>query len=120
MNPTAAFNVQSQGDQQQLPSSNGARNISAKLVPMALNDQQISQMDPLQFPPYIVKRGTDLGNLPDDIRTWRQLKEHVQRNERGLPKCSLGKILTLQSMHYQINMNINSKKTPAKPMISSR
>ena len=85
MNPTAAFNMQFQGNQQQIPSSNGARNTSSNLVPIALNDQQISQMDPLHFPPAFIKRGTDLGNLLDDIRTWRQLKEHVQRNERELP-----------------------------------
>ena len=109
MNPTAAFNMQSQGNQQQMP-SNGARNMSSKLVPIPLNDQQISQMDPLHFPPTIINRNSDLGNLPDDIRTWRQLKEHVQRNERELPRGSLGKVLGLQSIHYQIQMNLLQRR----------
>ena len=109
MNPTAAFNMQSQGNQQQMP-SNGARGMSSNLVRMPLNDQQISQMDPLQFPPTIINRNSDLGKLPDDIRTWRQLKEHVQRNERELPQGSLSKVLGLQSMHYQINMNMIQRR----------
>ena len=109
MNPTAAFNMQSQGNQQQMP-SNGARNLSSKLVQIPLNEQQISQMDPLQFPPNIINRNSDLGNLPDDIRTWRQLKEHVQRNERELPRGSLVKVLGLQSIHYQIQMNMAQRR----------
>ena len=103
MNPTAAFNMQSQGNQQPMP-SNGARNMPFKPVPIPLNEQQISQMDPMQFPPTIINRNSDLGNLPDDIRTWRQLKEHVQRNERELPPRSLIKVLGLQSIHYQLQM----------------
>ncbi len=109
MNPTAAFNMQSQGNQQQM-ASNGARNMPSRLMQMPLNDQQINQMDPLQFPPTIINRNNDLGNLPDDIRTWRQLKEHVQRNERELPPGSLIKVLGLQSMHYQIQMNMVQKR----------
>ena len=109
MNPTAAFNMQSQGNQQQMP-SNGVRSMSSKLVQIPLNDQQISQMDPLQFPPTIINRNSDLGNLPDDIKTWRQLKEHVQRNERELPPGSLYKVLGLQSIHYQINVNMLQRR----------
>ena len=109
MNPTAAFNMQPPGNQQQMP-SNGARDMSSKLVRMPLNDQQISQMDPLQFPPTIINRQSDLGNLPDNIRTWRQLKEHVRRKERELPPGSLVKVLGLQSMHYQINMNMIQRR----------
>ena len=109
MNPTAAFNMQSQANQQQLP-SNGGRNMSSKLAQIPLNDQQISQMDPMQFHPSIINRNSDLGNLPDDIRTWRQLKEYVQRNERDLPPGSLIKVLGLQSIHYQIQMNMIQRR----------
>ena len=109
MNPAAAFNMQSQGNQQQM-ASNGARNMPSKLVP--LNEQQINQMDPLPFPPTIINRNSDLGNLPDNIRTWGQLKGHVQRNERELPPGSLIKVLGLQSMHfhYQRQMNMAQQR----------
>lgn len=109
MNATAAFNMQAHGNPQQVQ-SNGARNMSSKLVPIPLNEQQINQMDPLHFPPTIINRNSDLGNLPDDIRTWRQLKEHVQRNERELPPGSLFKVLGLQSIHYQIQLNMLQRK----------
>ena len=109
MNATAAFNMQAHGNPQQMQ-SNGARNVSSKLVPIPLNEQQISQMDPLHFPPTIINRNSDLGNLPDDIRTWRQLKEHVQRNERELPPGSLIKVLGLQSIHYQIQLNMLQRR----------
>lgn len=103
MNAAAAFNMQAHGNPQQMQ-SNGARNMSSKLVPIPLNEQQISQMDPQHFPPSIINRKSDLGSLPDDIRTWRQLKEHVQRNERELPPGSLNKVSGLQSIHYQMHM----------------
>ena len=102
-NAATAFNMQPQINQQQVP-SNGARNTQPKLAPIKMTELQMNQMDPLQFPPIIINRNSDLGNLPDDVRTWRQLKEHVQRNERELPTGSLLKIEGLQSIHYQINL----------------
>ena len=75
-----------------------------------LNDQEISQMDPLPFPPTIINRNSDFANLPDDIKTWRQLKEHVQLNERELPPGSLYKVLGLQSIQYQINVNMIQRR----------
>ena len=109
MNATAAFNMQSHGNPLQMQ-SNGTRNMSSKFVPIGLNEQQISQMDPLHFPPTIINRSSDLGNLPDDIRTWRQLKEHVRRNERDLPPGSLIKVLGLQSIHYQIHLSMMQRR----------
>ena len=109
MNAAGAFNKPVHGNPQQMQ-SNGARNMSSKMVPIPLNEQQISQMDPSHFPPSFINRNSDLGNLPDDIRTWRQLKEHVQRNERELPQGSLNKVLGLQSMHYQIELNMLQRR----------
>ena len=82
----------------------------SNLVPIALNDQQISQMDTLHFPPSIINRNINFDNLSDDIRTWRQMKEHVQPNERELLSGSLIKVLDLQSIHYQIQMNVNLER----------
>ena len=109
MNATAAFNMQAHGNPQQMQ-SNGARNMPSKFVPIPLNEQQTSQMDPLHFPPTIINRNSDLGNLPDDIRTWHQLKEHVGRHERELPPGSLIKVLGLQSIHYQIQLQMLQRR----------
>ena len=101
VNAMASINMQSQGSQQQVPSDN-ARPAPSKLGAIQLNETQTRHMDSLNFPANLLNRSSDLGNLPENLRTWGQLKEHVHRNESNLPQSSLAKVISLQSIDFQL------------------
>lgn len=111
VNAITSVNMPSQGSQQQVPSDN-ARPAPSKLGAIQLNENQTRHMDSLNFPANLLNRSSDLGNLPENLRTWGQLKEHVHRNESNLPQSSLAKVISLQSIDFQLRQQraMNQKR----------
>lgn len=99
-------NVQIQGAQQP-PRLGEPRPAQPKMMPIRLTPQQGQYMDNLAFPSYIINRRSELGNIPEDVQTWGQLKEYVHRNGQDLPPSSFSKILGLQSIHFQMQQQPN-------------
>lgn len=94
-------NVQFQGTQQPLQSGE-PRPTQPKMPAIKLTPEQSQFMDTLQFPPTIINRQSELGKVPENVQNWRQLKEFVHRNGQHLPPASLQKVISLQSMHFQM------------------
>ena len=120
LNPTASINMQSQGAQQQMP-PDGMRPTMSKMGAIALNEGQTRHMDTLEFPANLLNRSSDLGKLPDNLRTWGQLKEYVHRNESNLPPSSLQKVISLQSIDFQIRQHqaMSQRKNQSAPQVNS-
>ena len=68
---------------------------------IALNEAQVNYMDAQNFPPAIINRNNSLGQLPENVKTWRQLKEYVHRGGQKLPAGSMQNVIHLQSVHMQ-------------------
>ena len=94
-----ASTMQQQGSQQGPPNSN--RPLPPRMVPLPLNESQVRFMDNQPFPPTILNKNNRLGQLPESVKTWRQLKEYVQQSAQSLPPGSLQNVLGLQSIHMQ-------------------
>lgn len=98
-NPFVAPNMQSQGSQQEPKDSN--RPPQAKMMPGSLNEAQTQYMDNIPFPPNILNRANSLGQLPDSVKSWHQLKQYIQYRGQHLPPGSMQNVLGLQSIHFQ-------------------
>lgn len=95
------MNMQYQGIQPP-PQPAESRPNQPKMVPIKLTPEQGQYMDNIGFPPNIINRRSELGNVPENVQTWRQLKEFVNRNAQNLPPNSLQKVIGLQSIHFQM------------------
>ncbi|KAK4693696.1 hypothetical protein P7C71_g3753, partial [Lecanoromycetidae sp. Uapishka_2] len=102
-------NLQFPGDQQP-PQFRQNRAAPPKVLPIDLNIEQIQLMDNLRFPPNIMNRGSELGKLPENVQTWRQLKEHIRRNTQTLPPGSMQKVMGLQSLQFQAQFPANQQR----------
>ena len=96
---------QQQGSQQ---GPDPSRPVPPRMVPMPLNEVQVRFMDSQNFPPAILNKSNSLGQLPDSVKTWRQLKDYVQQNLQSLPSNSINNVVGLQSIHMQQIQAANS------------
>lgn len=90
--------AQPQGQSQQ-----GTLNVNrppSKMMPMQLSESQEQHMDNQPFPPAILNRD-GLGQLPENIKTWGQLKEFVKHSAQISSPGIMQNVKGLQSMHFQ-------------------
>ena len=100
INPFGQINMaQQQGPQPGPPESGHLP--QQRMPPMPLNDVQVRFMDNQAFPPSILNKSNRLGQLPESVKTWGQLKEYVQQGAQSLPQGSLQSLVGLQSIHLQ-------------------
>lgn len=66
-----------------------------------LTEDQARQMDGRNFPLGILNVNSALSQLPQDVKSWGQLKAWVAQNDSKLPPGSLTKLRGLQGLHFQ-------------------
>lgn len=109
----------SQTQQQQAQTAQAAQQAN-----ITLTEEQAKKMDGLNFPTGILKTDSPLSKLPQDIKTWGQLKSWVTQNDHTLPPRSLVKLRGLQGLHYrdlkqrgqQMNQNMSSNPQTPTPV----
>lgn len=112
-------NTQPQRSQKQQQQQ--ARNLqAAQQASITLTDEQAKQMDEQNFPVAILNGGNTLSQLPQDIKTWGQLKSWVAQNDSILPAGSLSKLRGLQGLHLAARQrehqpSQNSSSNPQGP-----
>ena len=80
-------------------------------------------MDAFNFPAGILNANSALSQLPENVKTWAQLKAWVAQNDHTLPPGSLLKLRGLQGLHYQ-NLAAQHKQRqnvtmgPSHPMMT--
>ena len=89
--------MNAQGSQQAPPDP--AHPAQARLVPMPMTTSQLNVMDNYPIPPVFLSK-TNLGQLPEGVKTWRQMKEYVQSRPH-FPPSVMQEVLSLQSIHMQ-------------------
>ena len=111
VNPFGQVNMVQQQAPQPGPSEPG-RPVQQRMLPMPLNEAQTRFMDGHPFPPNILNKNNRLGQLPEGVKTWGQLKEYVQQSTQSLPQGSLQNIVNLQSIHMQQiqSSSVNQKR----------
>ncbi len=108
-NPFAQTNMMhSQGSQQ---GPDPSRPMPPRMMPIQLNEVQLRFMDSQPFPPAILNKNNSLGQLPESVKTWRQLKDYVQQRGQSLPPGSINNVVGLQSIHMQQIQNSTANKT---------
>lgn len=67
-----------------------------------LTEEQGRQMDQKNFPSNMLSQGSQLlAQMPEDVKTWGQLKEYVAKNAQTLPPETLSKLVDLQGIQYR-------------------
>ncbi|KAL8770187.1 MAG: hypothetical protein Q9209_004029 [Squamulea sp. 1 TL-2023] len=75
------------------------RNAAQYQVP--LTEEQSRQMDQKTFPSNMLSQGNQLAPLPEDVKTWGQLKEWAAQNAQTLPPGTVPKLENLQALQYR-------------------
>ena len=73
---------------------------AAQQANITLTEEQTHQMDQRDFPMAILNNGVAISQLPQNIKTWGQLKAWITQNS-SLPPGVLIKIKGLQALQYQ-------------------
>lgn len=94
-------NLQPQRTPQQLNMHQNARAAAQQVGNYTLNEEQARQMDSFNFPSGILNATNALSQLPENVKTWAQLKSWVAQNDNILPPGSLAKLRGLQGLHFQ-------------------
>lgn len=109
-NPFGRINtIQSQGPQQHGP-SDAVRPPPQKALQFHMTEDQRQKMDSQHFPPAILNRNSSLGQLPDSVKTWHQLKEYVMHNAQNLPPQIMQNVNGLQGIHMQQILNEQKRR----------
>ncbi|KAL8813814.1 MAG: hypothetical protein Q9223_006926 [Gallowayella weberi] len=67
-----------------------------------LTEEQARQMDQKVFPSNLLQQGSQLlAQMPEDVKTWGQLKDYVVKNAQSLPSDTLSKLEDLQAIQYR-------------------
>ncbi|KAI9812195.1 MAG: hypothetical protein M1827_004861 [Pycnora praestabilis] len=79
------------------------RQQAAQVAMQAMTPERIREMDTKDFPRSILnaQNNNTISQVPEQVKTWSQLKEWVARNPGHMPPGSLDKLKNLQSLHYQ-------------------
>jgi len=107
--PSRSNNVQSQGPQQH-GSSDGNRPPPQKALQFQMTEDQRQKMDSQHFPPAILNKNNSLGQLPDSVKTWHQLKEYVRHDAQNLPPQIMQNVNGLQGIHMQQILNEQKRR----------
>lgn len=86
---------------QQLNMHQNARAAVQQVANYTLNEEQARQMDSINFPSGILNATNAYSQIPENVKTWAQLKLWVSQNDSILPPGSLGKLRGLQGLHFQ-------------------
>ena len=111
--PSMVSSSAGQNGNQQPLQGGGDRPPQARVMPIRLTPEQNQYMDNLPFPPQIINRNSYLGNIPDNIQSWRQLKAFVHQSAQTLPPGSLQKVIGLQSIHFQMQNPAHQQRPQA-------
>lgn len=75
-----------------------AQLLRAQSGGMEMSAEQVQEMDRTNFPPSIVNGNTF--DVPQNIRTWGQLKQWTAANPQPSAGPDLNKLMTLQKLHF--------------------
>ncbi|KAL8697423.1 MAG: hypothetical protein Q9224_002327 [Gallowayella concinna] len=93
---------QQPGPGQLPPQQRGPSQYSGGPANAPLTEEQARQMDQKVFPSNLLSQGSQLlAQMPEDVRTWGQLKEYVVKNAPTLPSETLSKLEDLQAIQYR-------------------
>ncbi|KAL8664420.1 MAG: hypothetical protein Q9202_003110 [Teloschistes flavicans] len=113
-------NGQQPSGHQQNPAYNGAvrqQPIPGQKIPqqraISLTEEQFRYMDQRLFPSNILNRQTEM--LPQDVKTWGQLKEFAAKNTNGLPSGTLAKLQNLQAIQFRQQQEQRSSQPGNNP-----
>ena len=67
---------------------------------LVLNNEQMRQMDGIDFPIVLRSNIQFLNGLPEGARTWAHLKQFISQNAHVLPPNILQKFIQQQAMHF--------------------
>ena len=76
---------------------------------IALNDEQIRQMDGVEFPPSLRNSIPLLSRLPEQAKTWGHLKQFISRAPPSSVQNIMPRLLQNQAMHF-VHIQQNSQK----------
>ncbi|KAL9125832.1 MAG: hypothetical protein Q9217_005018 [Psora testacea] len=71
---------------------------------LIINEEQTRFMDGLEFPRGILNNKSAFGRVPENAKTWGELKQFVSQNARSLPDGLLRKLGELQAQAYHLNV----------------
>lgn len=87
-----------------------------------LTDDQIRQMDNLNFPAGILPMDGAFSAMPKHVKTWSELKSWLAQNQVILPSGTLKKFQGLQDLHFQDlvgqQWQFNKQWSPVEPNAS--
>lgn len=87
-----------------------------------LTDDQIRQMDNLNFPAGILPMDGAFSAMPKHVKTWSELKSWLAQNQVILPSGTLDKFQGLQGLHFQDlvgqQWRFNKQWSPVEPNAS--
>jgi len=101
VNPFGRVNTMQPQRPQQLGPSDAIRPPPQKAMQFPMTEDQRQKMDSQHFPPAILNRNNILGQLPESVKTWHQLKEYVMHNAQILPPQLMQNVNGLQGIHMQ-------------------
>ncbi|KAL8933295.1 MAG: hypothetical protein Q9216_006432 [Gyalolechia sp. 2 TL-2023] len=70
-------------------------------VPTTLSKEQVRQMDQKVFPAEMLSKGSQLAQIPKDVKTWGQLKDFVSKHASSLPPGTASKLEHLQALQHR-------------------
>ncbi len=102
-------NMQPQGPQPH-GASDAIRPPQPRAMQFPMTEDQRQKMDTQHFPPAILNKNNVLGQLPDNVKTWHQLKEYVKHNAQNLPPQIMQNVNGLQGIHMQQILNEQKRR----------
>ena len=100
-NPQSMQQHSSQQQQEVLRNQRMAQQKAVQMAAVSLTEEQARQMDRYNFPSGILNATSSYSQMPENVKTWGQLKAWVQHHAHTLPPESLDKLRGLQGLHYQ-------------------
>ena len=68
--------------------------------PPPMNEEQVRQMDCQDYPTTILNSSMLMQHIPQDVKTWGDLKSWVSKNPHLIPSETLEKLRGLQRLHF--------------------
>jgi hypothetical protein len=122
--PSQLINGITQAQQMMLPQQiarNDNSNSLQQRLPSelyAINSRAMQQMDSTDIPPNIITHPLMPRNIPQELKTWGQVKNWVQHSSRGLPLDSLAIVTNLQRVHCNSIMRRRLNGSQGAPDVS--
>ncbi|KAL9576660.1 MAG: hypothetical protein Q9212_006917, partial [Teloschistes hypoglaucus] len=98
---------------QKLPQQRAVSQVPDNAVNAPLTEEQMRHMDQRLIPSNLLTRQSEI--LPQDVKTWGQLKEFVAKNPSLIPTGALTKFQELQAMHFRQQQEPRSSQPGINP-----